>query len=189
MEQSEFLKTLSETMERLALPYLITGSIASAAYGEPRFTNDVDVVVKLDPVRVGLFCAAFPPPDYYVSLDAARDAVNTRFQFNILHLISGMKIDVIVATDSEFDRLRFTRARRVQLGSNFSSMLASPEDVIIKKLEYFQLGGSEKHLRDIVGILKVQADAIDPDYLAEWIARLNLNAEWKLVTDRFGRVS
>lgn len=186
MEQSEFLKSLTDTLERLAIPYLITGSMASATYGEPRFTNDVDVVVKLDAARVSLFCAAFPPPDYYVSLDAAREAVNTRFQFNILHLTSGMKIDVIVATDSDFDRLRFARSRRVQLRSDFSSTLASPEDVILKKLEYFKLGGSEKHLRDIVGILKVQGNAIEQDYLREWITRLDVAAEWKLVTDRMG---
>lgn len=129
--------------------------MASASYGEPCLTIDMDVVMMLRLEDVAKLNAAFPEPDYYFPFEAACDAVKTRFQFNILHLPSGLKIDVLIATGSEFDRQRFSRSRLYQLGHDFSSILASPEDVVIKKLEYFKLGGSEKHLRDIVGILKV----------------------------------
>jgi hypothetical protein len=184
MEMYDLLKHLGDTLDRLGIPYVVVGSVASILHGEPRYTNDIDVVVDLDLSRLAAFCAAFPPPDYYCSLEAAREAVTTRFQFNILHLTSGLKIDVIVPSNSAFDRSQLSRGIRESARDDFETSFASPEDVIIKKLEYFKLGGSEKHLRDIAGILKVQADAIEYDYIAEWVDKLSLQAEWKLVTDR-----
>lgn len=104
MELSDLLRRLAETLERLQIPYLVTGSLATVAYGEPRFTNDIDVVVDLRPEQVDAFCAAFPDPDFYCPQDMVRQSVQQRFPFNILHPESGLKIDVIMATDSEFDR-------------------------------------------------------------------------------------
>ena len=75
MEPFDLLNVLARTMENLQLPYLVTGSMATIAYGEPRFTNDIDVVVDLSGDRVESFCAAFPEEDYYLSREAARDAV------------------------------------------------------------------------------------------------------------------
>jgi hypothetical protein len=184
MEPSEFLKHLGLTLDRLGIPYLVTGSIASGTYGEPRFTNDVDVVVALKGTQAEDFCAAFPAPDYYCSPDAVAQAIRDRFQFNILHPASGLKIDVILASDSDFDRSRMARGRRLPAGDGFETTFAAPEDVILKKLEYFREGGSEKHLRDIVGILKVQGDGIDREYLREWIEKLSVKTEWALIDER-----
>ena len=184
MEPSELMRNVAAVCERLGIPYRVVGSMASSLYGEPRATNDIDMVLQLDASKVASFCSAFPPPDFYCSLDAAHDAVKARFQFNILHLASGLKVDIIIAGDSEFDRAQLTRGGPLRVDDTHHVSVASPEDVIIKKLEYFKLGGSEKHLRDIVGILKVQAEAIDRAYLAEWIAKLVLSAEWALVESR-----
>ncbi len=184
MEPSELLKYLGTSLDRLGIPYLVTGSMASIAYGEPRFTNDIDVVVVLAASQVPALCAAFPAPDFFCSPEAAAQAVRDRFQFNILHPASGLKVDVIVASDSEFDRSRLARGVRLPAGADFETTFAAPEDVILKKLEYFREGGSEKHLRDIVGILKVQAERIDRVYLTDWIARLGLAAEWALIEQR-----
>jgi hypothetical protein len=184
MEQSELLKHLTGTLDRLGIPYLLTGSMASSVYGEPRFTNDIDVVAALPLAQVPALCAAFPAPDFFCSPEAAEQAVRQQFQFNILHVASGLKVDVIVATDSAFDRSRLSRGVRLPAGEDFEATFASPEDVIVKKLEYFREGGSDKHLRDVVGVLKVQKDRIDRGYLADWIARLGLAAEWQLVEAR-----
>jgi hypothetical protein len=184
MEQSELLKYLCARLDALGIPYLLTGSMATIVYGEPRFTQDIDVVVAMTAAQVPAFCAAFPAPDFYCSQDAAQQAVRQRFQFNILQPAFGLKVDVIVATDSEFDRSRLARGIRLLAGEDFEATFASPEDVIVKKLQYFHEGGSEKHLRDIVGVLKVQADCIDRGYLADWIARLGLEAEWQLIEAR-----
>jgi hypothetical protein len=184
MEQSDLLKVLVTALDRLGVPYLLTGSLATSTFGEPRFTNDIDVVVRLTPGQVPGLCAAFPEPDYYCDRNAAEQAVRERFQFNILHPASGQKVDVIVATESEFDRSRLARGVRVPAGPDFEAIFSAPEDVIVKKLEYFREGGSEKHLRDIVGVLKVQGERIDRAYLAHWIARLGLAAEWALIEER-----
>jgi hypothetical protein len=184
MVPSELLKHLSSTLDRLGIPYLVTGSTASITYGEPRFTNDIDVVVAMKSSQATDLCAAFPSPDYYCSLTAVAQAIRDRFQFNILHPASGLKVDVIMATDSEFDRSRLARSRRLPAGDDFETTFAAPEDVILKKLEYFRVGGSDKHLRDIVGILKVQGDRIDRRYLDEWVARLSVKTEWDLIEMR-----
>ncbi len=184
MEAEEFLDRVCQIFDSLGIRYFVTGSMASIAYGEPRFTNDIDLVVTLTIDQVPALCAAFPAPEFCYSPDAAKLAVKKSFQFNILHPTSGLKADLIVADDSEFNRSRFARTRRLALKPDREIAFASPEDIILKKLDFFRAGGSEKHLRDIVGILKVQAGQIDDAYLADWIARLGLAAEWRLITDR-----
>jgi hypothetical protein len=178
MEPVELLGHLTDVLERLGLAYLITGSTATIAYGEPRFTNDIDVVVELPEDRVAELCAAFPGPEYYVSPPAATLAVRARHQFNILHPGSGLKIDVIVASLSEFDRCRLQRGRRLAVLPDRAVMFASPEDVIVKKMAYYQEGGSEKHLRDIAGVIKIQGDALDRNYIGQWSEKLGLSELW-----------
>lgn len=179
MEAAELLRHLAEVLERLGLAYLVTGSTATIAYGEPRFTNDIDVVVELPEDRVLEFCAAFPPDQYYLSLPAATEAARNRQQFNILQPASGQKIDVIVAGLSEFDRCRLQRGRRLSVLPDRAVTFASPEDVIVKKMAYYQEGGSDKHLRDIAGVIRVQGDALDRPYIDEWAAKLGLSDLWK----------
>lgn len=184
MEQSELLRHLVATLERLGVPYLVTGSVATIFYGEPRLTNDIDVVVALPPGRIAEFCRAFPPPDYYLSEDDVRVAVAQRGQFNIIHPTSGLKVDVLIPHDSAFDRSRFGRRHRVKPAADYEASFASPEDVIIKKMEYYREGGSDKHLRDIAGVLKVSGDALDRAYIRDWASRLGLDEVWEAVLQR-----
>ena len=184
MEPSELLTHLVRALERLGVPYLVTGSTATIAYGEPRFTNDIDVVVDLRLDQVQDLCAAFPTPDFYVSQSAAETAVRQHHQFNIIHPKSGLKIDVIVASDSPFDRSRLQRGRYLSAGSDLQVCFGSPEDVILKKLEYYREGGSDKHLRDIAGVLKVQGQRVDRQYIAEWAEKLGVLDLWEAVTQR-----
>ena len=85
MEQDDLLRLSVETLDRLGVPYLVVGSYACLAYGESRLTQDIDIVIALPERPVPAFCAAFPPPDFYLSEPAVRDAVRTNFQFNVLH--------------------------------------------------------------------------------------------------------
>ena len=100
-------------------------------------------------------------------------------QFNILHPTSGLKIDVMVADDSEFNASRFGRARLLSVAPDVVAAFASPEDVILKKLEYFRKGGSDKHLRDITGVLKIMGPELDHQYLTVWARRLGLTDLWR----------
>jgi hypothetical protein len=181
MELSELLHHLTSELDRLKIPYLITGSMATIAYGEPRLTNDIDVVVDLPLDQVEDFCRAFPAPEFYCSLAAVRNAVLRRFQFNILHPSSGLKIDVMIPEPSEFNRSRLSRAARLHTTADTMAWFASPEDAILKKLEYYRLGGSDKHLRDIAGVLKIRRDRLDFAYLALWAQKLGVADLWQQI--------
>lgn len=184
MEPFELLRVVVTEFEKLGLPYLVTGSIATILYGEPRFTNDIDIVVDLPPDKIPALCKALPASEFYLSEDAVRQAVANRGQFNIIHPASGLKVDVIIPQESDFNRSRFARAQRVSPSSEYSAMFASVEDVIIKKMEYYREGGAEKHLRDITGVLKVSGQRVDRDYVDGWAARLGLLDIWRAVLNR-----
>jgi len=158
--------------------------MATTAYGEPRFTNDIDVIVTLPPDLVDAFCESFPAAEYYCFREAVAAAVRDRFQFNIIHFESGLKIDVIIPDESEFNRSRLARGVRLPVSAEFEAWFSSPEDVIIKKLEFYREGGSEKHLSDIAGVLKMLGERVDRDYITKWAARLGLEDIWQELLGR-----
>ena len=178
MEPSDLLAHACRVLESLGVAYLVTGSTATIAYGEPRFTNDIDIVLDLPLDRVADFCAGFPAPDFYVSPAAVAEAVRSQRQFNVVHPRAGLKIDFILLTDTPFDVSRRRRMRPLAVLPERTVCFASPEDVILKKLTYYQLGGSDKHLRDIAGVLRIQGAAIDRHYIQHWAERLGVGAEW-----------
>lgn len=185
MEQDELLREVVQTLERLGVPYLVTGSIATIFFGEPRFTNDIDIVVSLSVESAEALAHEFPAPAFYVSTEAAREAAESRGQFNVIHPKSGLKVDFMVAAETPFNRSRFERAVRVRPGQDFEATFAAPEDVILMKMEYLRGGGSDRHLRDIRGILQVSGDELDRMYLEEWAERLGLLGVWAQVRGGF----
>ncbi len=184
MELYELLQKVVKTCEDLGIPYLVTGSIAAMAYGEPRFTNDIDIVAGIRPDHIPLFLAAFPQEEFYLNEDAIRDAIERHSQFNIIHPVSGLKVDVIVRKPTPFDESRFQRAQRIRPTESYEAVFAAPEDVIIKKLEFYLEGGSEKHLRDIASMLKISAGRIDEAYVTEWADRLGVRHIWDVIQQR-----
>ncbi len=140
MTQVEFLKHSVDTLDRLEIEYMVVGSYACMAYGESRLTQDIDIVVDLTMKAVGEFCAAYPSPDFYISEPAVRDAVRTRFQFNVLHPSSLNKIDYILPRIDEWGAARMNRRQRVRLLPGQEVDVASPEDVILGKLWYHSMG-------------------------------------------------
>lgn len=186
MEQSELMRLVVRALESLKIPYMITGSQASAYYGEPRFTRDIDIVADIKREQVDAFAAFFPPNEFYCDKDMINEEIKNRGQFNIIHAASGLKIDIILTKTTEFSRTEFSRRRRSAVFPDQEGSFASPEDVIIKKMEFYKEGGSEKHLRDITGILKVSGEQIDRDYISEWARRLGLTEIWEAVQRRVG---
>jgi hypothetical protein len=181
MEPSELLRYAIQVLEKLGLRYFVTGSTATIFYGEPRFTNDIDIVVDLPPGRVEELCAAFPSSEFYVSEEAARRAVSRRGQFNVIHPASGLKLDLMIPAESSFNQSRFARVRRLHPAPDYDAVFASIEDVILKKMEYYREGGSEKHLRDIAGVLKISGGAVDRGYIEDWAERLGLEEIWQTI--------
>ncbi len=184
MEQLDLLRYIAHVIEDLGVRYFVTGSTATIFYGEPRFTNDIDVVVELSQERIGEFCRRFPPGDFYVSEAAARQAVLSKTQFNIIHPESGLKVDVIVPEPSPFNESRFVRVRRLRAAEDLDVCFASPEDAIIKKMDYYHRAGSEKHLRDIAGVLKTSPDLIDMAYITRWAEQMGFGDLWTAIQER-----
>lgn len=184
MNQSELLRYAIDALEGQELTYMIVGSFASATYGEPRFTHDIDIVLSLGLDAVDRLCLAFPAPEFYVSDSAAREAVLRRGQFNVIHPASGNKIDFMIARDDAWGRSQLARRCRRPILADKESYLAAPEDVILAKLWYYQEGGSDKHLRDIAAMLQVSGDEIDQTYINHWTKELKLTEEWQAVVDR-----
>lgn len=182
----ELLEKIVSVFDHLRISYLVTGSVAAMAYGEPRLTNDIDIVAAIQERHVPGLIAAFPEEEYYLSDEMIREAIRHQGQFNIIHPSSGLKIDVIIRRDTPFDASRFSRARRIHPAETYEANFAAPEDVIIKKMEYYKAGGSEKHLRDITGILRVSGDEADRQYIAQWARRLGLMEIWEAILTRLG---
>jgi hypothetical protein len=184
MEQHELLGHLVRCFENLKIPYFITGAIASIAYGEPRLTNDIDVVAKIEVGYIGKLIECFPEQEYYMDSDVIREAIKHKHQFNIIHPASGLKIDIMISKGDAFDTSRFKRIKRLRSLEDTEANFASPEDVIIKKMEYYKDGASEKHIRDILGMLKISDEMIDREYISSWAKRLNLQSIWKSILEK-----
>ncbi len=160
MLATEFLTDLVHRLEGGNLTYALVGSIAAMSYGEPRATLDVDVVIVLESSDLDAIERLFPPPAFYISIDAAREAVRAKSQFNVIHPTSGMKVDFFVAGDaiemSQIDR----RLRRMIL-PGLEAWCSPPEELVMKKLLYYEQGSSDKHLRDITSMLRISPREID----------------------------
>lgn len=163
-----------EIVERLKLPCVVGGSVASSLQGLPRQTIDLDVVVILRESEVAALVEE-AQVHFYVAESAVREAVRHRRAFNLIHGETAFKIDVYVSGDTEFDRAQFSRAIEAQLPGLEGTPLrvASAEDVILRKLEWFRLGNevSDRQWYDVLGVLKVQAGRLDDVYLDSWAVK------------------
>ena len=171
-----------EPLERLALPYCVTGSVGASVYGEPRLTADIDVVLLLRESDIPALQAAFPESAYYVPPDETlrqEAARGSRGMFNVVHHTSQFKADMYLAANDPLHAWALEHRRRIDLGGS-GAWIAPPEYVILRKLEFLREGGSDKHLRDIRFILA--ATAVDRSFLEREIARLGVEAEWRRTT-------
>lgn len=186
MPEAELCLLFLRPLNELGLRYVVVGSIASMLYGEPRFTNDVDVVVFLRHDDIVRLVAALPAPAFYLppaEFIAAEIARPEKGQFNAIHIATGFKADIHTTGRDEFNAWAFCNARRIEFKGE-PIVVAPPECVIVRKLESLRDGGSDKHLRDIRTMLRVSAEQIDQRELAEWIRLRGLQAEWDKVTAR-----
>ena len=181
MEQVEFLKTVVGILESLDICYMIVGSFVSSRFGEARFTNDVDIVIDVNEQQLMALCNAFPADAFYLSRPAALDALRLRRQFNVIHPSSANKVDFMIARLDPWGRMQLARRARRQIVPECSAYTASPEDVILAKMIFFREGGSDKHIRDIAGMLQISGNEIDREYIADWAERLGLISIWKTV--------
>lgn len=167
-----------EPLETLGLPYCVTGSVAASVYGEPRLTADIDVVLLLQREDLAALRATFPDSAYYVPPDDDIAAAMLRGgMFNVIHHASQFKADLYLAGDDPLHAWALEHRRRIDV-LDAGAWIAPPEYVILRKLQYFREGGSDKHLRDVRYM--VAATPLDREFLESQVARLGLESEWRL---------
>lgn len=178
MTGEEFLRRLVTALDRIEIPYMVTGSFASSAHGRVRATEDIDVVIAAGPQQLSDLIDEFPPDRYYVDKSAALEALRQQSQFNIIDVESAWKADLIIRKEREFSRTEFER-RRAYLINGLPVYLATAEDVLIAKLERARTGGSERQIEDAAGIVESQRENLDTAYVERWVRDLDLDDQWR----------
>lgn len=163
MMQEDFLKRIAQLLETAGIPYMVAGSVGSGYYGQPRSTNDVDIVIDPTAEQLEQWLLLLGS-DYYVSPEAARDALSRRFMFNVIDLMGGWKADLIVRKDRPFSEEEFRR-RKTNLLHGQSIAMACAEDVILSKLEWNRITSSERQVRDALQVAVLQWANLDRLYL------------------------
>jgi hypothetical protein len=173
MTPDQVLRDVSRRLEQSGIPYMVTGSFASSMLGMPRSTRDLDVVVAPEQDQTEALIAAFDPENWYIDPILVREAVERKSMFNVIHLDSGWKVDVILRKDRPWSREEFSRRAPLLIGG-VEIMFLRAEDSILSKLEWVRQGGSLRQIEDAGTVLDMQGDAIDFDYLDRWAKELGL---------------
>ena len=191
MAQPDFFSLFLHPLNSTDVPYMITGAVASTIYGEPRLTQDIDLVLDLDLSGVPRLTAAFPFDRYYVPPEDALEQEVGRpagGHFNLLHLESGLRADCYLAGTDELARWGLGHRRHDSVGGE-PIAIAPPEYVIVRKLEYRREGAGEHHVDDVARMLRVSRALIDQATLDRWIARAGVAQEWTEALDRLKRLA
>ena len=173
----ETLRAVLPHLDRLGIPYLITGGIAATVHGRPRFTQDIDFVIA--PTRAqldGLIDAL--EPDFAVNRDAAHEAYARRGEFNAIHRTLVFKVDFWLSRGDAFDVSRLGRALKLEVVPGLIARVATPEDTVTSKLLWLRQGATEHSTEDIRGILRAHAGRLDLDYLDSMVRQLRLEQVW-----------
>ena len=166
-------------LDEAGIPHMLTGTIASSWYGEPRATQDLDVVIDPSPEAFERLVDGLLTDHWYVDRDVAHAAVRDRTQFNAIGP-DAFKVDFIVRHDRPFSRTEFDRRQPTEvLGTR--TFLPTVDDMVIVKLEWAQATDSDRQIRDVIGMLAVVGDGIDLAYIDGWVRRLGLERSWQRV--------
>lgn len=172
------LEPVIKAFEKLGITYYIGGSVASSAYGIARATLDIDLVVDLKLNDVEPLVKSLQS-EYYIDGDMIKDAIHRSSSFNLVHLETMIKVDIFILKDTLYHQSAFRRKRRDTIDEELAQefFLASPEDIILIKLEWYRMGGavSDRQWLDILGVLKVQKGLLDTEYLRYWASEMKLS--------------
>lgn len=176
-EPIEVTLRVTGILEKLGIPYVIGGSLASTLYGMIRTTQDSDIVTEMRAEHIEPFVLSLQD-DFFIDEEMIADSIHHNSSFNIIHRDSMFKVDIFIPQPRPFQQSQFARAQRqvFELDTEISANFASAEDTILSKLEWYRMGGetSERQWRDILGILKTREGELDIEYLRKWAEDLNV---------------
>lgn len=189
MQESNLFKIFLAPLEDSGLQYMVTGAAAAIVYGEPRLTHDIDLVIEMNAKDVQSMAQAFTSDLFYcppveVLMEEAKRPL--RGHFNVIHHTTGFKADFYVKGKDDLHQWAMAQRKRIEL-EGLHVWIAPPEYVILRKMEYYREGGSEKHLIDIAGILALSPELVDMQSLMEKIQAHGLEKEWEEVQKRKAR--
>jgi hypothetical protein len=167
-------------LDQSRVPYMVTGSVASSYYGEPRATLDLDIVIDPAPDALELLVAGYLTDRWYVDRMTAFDALRDHTQFNVVGP-GAAKVDYLIRRDRPFSREEFERRRQVDLLGT-PAWIATVEDMIVTKLEWSIPIRSERQIRDVAAMIEVSGDSIDRRYVERWVRDLGLEDGWERAT-------
>ena len=177
-ETARIILLVTQTLERLGIPYAVGGSLASSIHGVMRSTLDVDIVADVRSEHIPALVAALTR-DFYADANLMQTAIDHHSSFNLIHFETAFKVDIFVCKPRPFDHMQIARRRPavIAVDPDQSVYLATPEDTILAKLEWYRLGGevSDRQWRDVLGVLKTRAGDLDRDYLRQWAAELRVS--------------
>jgi len=173
--------------DKLGIAYHIGGSLASSAYGVARSTLDVDIIAEIKPEQASDISENLRE-EFYVDSEMILDAIQKQSSFNLIHLETLFKVDIFPLRNHPFDQQAFQRRLQKELSEDTSQQLffATPEDVVLSKLEWYKAGGSDRQWNDILGVLKVQGDQLDMAYLNHWAKELSISELLEKAIDEAG---
>jgi hypothetical protein len=174
----EVVVLVTDVLDALGVPYLLGGSVATSLIGIPRLTQDADLVADLELRHAEALVRALGDA-FYADEDAIRDAIRRRASFNVVHLGTMFKVDVFVQRRDPLSQAEMARRRAVRIADDppRDLQVASPEDLILQKLDWFRRGGgvSDRQWNDVLGVVKVCGPTLDRAYLEHWAARIDLS--------------
>ncbi|GAB4402260.1 MAG: hypothetical protein OHK003_29540 [Anaerolineales bacterium] len=184
LDITAFLKLILDALKASKVEYLIGGAIAEWAWGEPRATQDLDIVINLPVKAIGRFSRELEKRNMLVPADIILDTMmedRADIPLNAIHMYSGLKADLYLMRDGdELRQSAFQRRLLVDYGPPIGEVYVhSPEDLILYKLMYLGLSGQPKHARDIAAILKAKKGQLDYGYIESWVVRLGLISVWQ----------
>lgn len=187
MLSHSILQPFIQPLEDSRILYFVTGSIAAIFYGEPRLTHDIDIVLHLPTVDVQKFSTLFPLTDFYCPPEEVLHIETRRTptgHFNLIHHTTGFKADIYTDSGDPLHQWAFQNRKHVELSKHLSTWIAPVEYLIIRKLEYFREGGSQKHLDDIAKMLPQIGSKLDFAFLDAEIRKRMLTSFWEQVSSR-----
>jgi len=181
----DVLKNLRAALEDAGVPYMMTGSFVSSVHGIPRATQDIDLVIEPTRDQLIALMKNFGEPIYDSDTDDALDAFRRRSMFSVIDRRGIWKIDFIVRKDRPFSKREFGRRKVIEiLGVALDA--ATPEDLLLAKLEWAKLGESERQIRDAAGIIEIQGEKLDVDYVERWAAALDIEDQLHAARQKAG---
>ncbi len=177
MSVPQVFARITAALDQANIAYMLCGSFASAYYGAPRSTQDIDFVIEATPAQLRTFVQGLAGSEYYADLDAALQACARQSMFNVIDLETGWKIDLIMRKSRAFSEEEFGRRQLANL-QGLRLFVATAEDAVVSKLEWSKLAQSKRHIEDVAGILRMRWESLNKSYLEKWIRELGLRAEW-----------